>query len=784
MSDLQALMEGAIDAVAIRSANSFTWFGQPSVRLRAAVERALTPKMIREFLVYNLQLQLYSGFYCRGAAVARLPEPAATPQEVGSAHHIRELSKANSGAGFWAAGWQAVEVDGRTVSVLRDGLMLRASLAECQPAAGGQIVPGASVRVRLLKEFRGASPGFYVALGDQELESDPLGLLRFYWNATPKGAVELMRRLTESLNRAAVPFRLKAAKQPEDFTRCDNVVLYLRKTDYAAALSCVEASYSQIASQLQHGIPVFTKFLAPSLALAENPPGSDSFGMHRCRLMADGLVRAHERRQRSLAPRYQAVLERFGEEGISLERPYLNPRSSDQYTFSCRATGRSTVVLAAGPETRHPNYLTAAAAIGNRIVAEAQWHEDRCNWLGFTTPEAGTSDIRAAVSFGALGPELYGGTSGVALFLAELWRSTGDSPTRRTAMAAIRHSLSKLEATPQTDRIGLHTGWSGIAMAAGRMAQIFGQQELQDAALALQTRCSAEEIDDDRFDLLSGRAGAIVAVLALRSVVGGPVVPDCARKWGEQLLQTAVRSQQACSWGSAMLRGRRRLTGFSHGTAGVGSALLELYRASEEERFREAAEGAFEYERQWFDHGAGNWPDFRGDARPASAKSGSIPCSTAWCHGAPGIVLSRLRASNILTDPQLWKEIEVGVGSTYRATQLWASSEAANYSLCHGLAGNAEVLISAADALGATFEPASRLAEEIAAIGIHQYLEPGKVWPCGVAGGENHSLMLGLAGIGYFYLRMNDRAVPSLLLLHGDSFCRGKAQLKKSVGTT
>ena len=47
---------------------------------------------------------------------------------------------------------------------------------------------------------------------------------------------------------------------------------------------------------------------------------------------------------------------------------------------------------------------------------------------------------------------------------------------------------------------------------------------------------------------------------------------------------------------------------------------------------------------------------------------------------------------------------------------------------------------------------------------FHQNRNP---WPCGVmSGGETPNLMLGTAGIGYFYLRLYDAAaVPSVLLL-------------------
>jgi lantibiotic modifying enzyme len=38
-------------------------------------------------------------------------------------------------------------------------------------------------------------------------------------------------------------------------------------------------------------------------------------------------------------------------------------------------------------------------------------------------------------------------------------------------------------------------------------------------------------------------------------------------------------------------------------------------------------------------------------------------------------------------------------------------------------------------------------------------------WPCGTFEGETTSLFLGLAGIGLFYLRLDDPAVDSVLLV-------------------
>ena len=90
-------------------------------------------------------------------------------------------------------------------------------------------------------------------------------------------------------------------------------------------------------------------------------------------------------------------------------------------------------------------------------------------------------------------------------------------------------------------------------------------------------------------------------------------------------------------------------------------------------------------------------------------------------------------------------------------------SGADGYSLCHGLGGNAELFITAADTLGD--ERYRAVAEAVGDRGIHAIHLNRNPWPCGVmSGGETPNLMLGIAGIGYFYLRLYDSAaVPPVL---------------------
>ena len=87
-----------------------------------------------------------------------------------------------------------------------------------------------------------------------------------------------------------------------------------------------------------------------------------------------------------------------------------------------------------------------------------------------------------------------------------------------------------------------------------------------------------------------------------------------------------------------------------------------------------------------------------------------------------------------------------------------------NYSLCHGLGGNCEALIYGARVLGRP-ELFAR-AEEVALSGIQKYEEQKLPWPCGGPGAaECAGLMMGLAGISYYYLRMaQPETTPSVLI--------------------
>ena len=406
-------------------------------------------------------------------------------------------------------------------------------------------------------------------------------------------------------------------------------------------------------------------------------------------------------------------------------------------------------------------FLGAADRLGARLCRDAIWAGERCNWVGAAMEFDGGSWV---VAQRAGGPDLYGGTSGIALFLARLAHLTGERVYRLVARGAIRQALSRLDAFPPSARLALYAGAGGVAYVLVQVAELLADTTLGAEAEALVAELARADAAQAGLDVTSGAAGAIPLLLGLRRRWPDLGLLELAVRLGDHLLAAAHRGDAGWSWDTIGTPGQRDLTGFSHGTAGIGWALLELDRVVALGRFRRAAEQAFRYERHWYNAEQENWPDFRGvPAAPGDAGRAAV-CALAWCHGAPGIGLSRLRAYQLLGDDACRAEAEAALRTTARMLERALAGGQDGFSLCHGLAGNAELLLCAAAILADGRQ--RDLAERLGRYGIQRYLEPHQPWPCGVlGGGETPGLLLGLAGIGHFYLRLAVPATPSVLLI-------------------
>jgi lantibiotic modifying enzyme len=400
-------------------------------------------------------------------------------------------------------------------------------------------------------------------------------------------------------------------------------------------------------------------------------------------------------------------------------------------------------------------FLDAAVRIGERLCAEALHDGNRCTWFGGSMEPVGGEWIGTRRTFGG---DIYAGTAGAALFLAQLHRFAPSEKVRATALAALEQALDRAERDASLSPGALYTGAFGIGFAAAEGGATLDAETMAQRGVALAHR-HAEAVDPQMFDVVGGTAGRIGALIRLHERFGESWMLDAAVAAGRHLVATADRSVYGWSWGYGTSKFLlRNLTGYSHGAAGVALALLELYRITSEEEFRTAAAEAFRYERSCYSPQQRNWPDFR--RTPEQTMNDPLSYGYAWCHGAPGIGMSRLQAFRITRKEDVRQEAILAMESTRAAIE--PSAFAGAFGLCHGTAGNGELFLQAFEILND--EKALAFAESLARGGIERFSDGP--WPCGLfeAAGEAPGLMVGIAGVGYFFLRLHGRQrVPSML---------------------
>jgi len=276
----------------------------------------------------SLEADLYTRFYCRP-----ITAPRGSADPLASRDHVTALSEANCGTGAWESGWRIVEVRSLDkIAVRKDKVVFWVNRAGLKTASRS-LLPGIFCRVRVEKEMRHLSPGFYFAIGN----GDPIttkdregALLRLYWNLRAEAAVKYMASATRLFNESRVPFRTKVLSDPRSYSRADAGVLYVEQRATSRIVPTIRRLYELIKEGLRDDVPMFTKKLAPGLGLAEDPGSGLSFGQSRCTLVAQGLwsifVKGETGNQRVL--RIAHALE---EGGVNPTASYLSNSLVDSY---------------------------------------------------------------------------------------------------------------------------------------------------------------------------------------------------------------------------------------------------------------------------------------------------------------------------------------------------------------------------------------------------------------------------------------------------------------------
>jgi len=356
---------------------------------------------------------------------------------------------------------------------------------------------------------------------------------------------------------------------------------------------------------------------------------------------------------------------------------------------------------------------------------------------------------------------MFLGRVGEAYFFACLYAATKERAFERAALQAshaVRVGLQRREyAAHLVGEIGIGLiGAGSIVYALVRISQLLARPEL-----ILQARTLAQAItpsvvaEDAKLDVYWGAASAIPSLLVLHAV-GCADALDRAVDCGEHLLvhRGIDTMTKRLVWTTV---GPCPMVGFAHGSAGIAAALLRLYRETGERRFYEAAFEAIEFERQLYCHETLDWP-------VGSQQMARLASSVSWCHGAPGIVLSRLAALDVAREED---QSAIVLDLDRALTGTIGARRALNDGLCCGSFGRVDILLEAGLRLHnqSLIDVARRLAEAHAqrahACG---FVLPPPRGPGGRA--RDIGLWQGSAGVGYAMLRVaRPDLVPCVLSL-------------------
>jgi len=405
-------------------------------------------------------------------------------------------------------------------------------------------------------------------------------------------------------------------------------------------------------------------------------------------------------------------------------------------------------------------YLEAAASIGRELAATAGPAQGR--WVGdclVGKKSGGHQVIRQDV-----GPDLYGGSAGIGMVLAHLAGPAGAVELAITARTALRSALIEgKQLARNSDQLALYSGASGIALACDAGARALGDDELRADAevLACQVSGSAGMAGNDDVDLIAGRAGILIALLALGATRPSKPFLRLVGALAEQIIQRSTSGW----WGRAQSDPSGiSLCGLGHGASGIAWALLAAGKHLGSEDFELAGEEFLKFEEGQFDLSHGSWPDLR----PRQSDPTAPPAwMDAWCHGALGIGALRWHLWQNARRPRDLAWATASLWSARRlVVQVAAFDGVSDMTLCHGLAGSAELMLLAFEATG--LEEHLRAARRVGDFILQLRNRNGGRWTAGLPGGEDvPGLMLGRAGLAALFLRLHDPSAMESPMLPG-----------------
>lgn len=305
---------------------------------------------------------------------------------------------------------------------------------------------------------------------------------------------------------------------------------------------------------------------------------------------------------------------------------------------------------------------------------------------------------------------LYCGLSGMLLLFYQL--DSAEAPEEKSEeIHSIFQALKRQmfhytdagcvsQANLQSKNTGAYEGESSILYVYLALYSMSGENSYLDYAVKHAGIVCGLLDEDVKYDLLYGNAGAAQVLLYMFELTKDDTYLRMAERAVTILAGAAQKQDAGIGWITD--RNMPPLGGMAHGNAGILMPVMQLWKLTGKSEYERLAEEIWQYENSLYDSELKNWTDIRGiDAASVPGEVGTV----AWCHGAAGILLSRLFCCSLLSEvrpfcrdmgdgeemAEKWqKRLRKEIKNAYQTSvQYWARE---SWSLCHGICGNLWIL--------------------------------------------------------------------------------------------
>lgn len=315
--------------------------------------------------------------------------------------------------------------------------------------------------------------------------------------------------------------------------------------------------------------------------------------------------------------------------------------------------------------------IQAAIAYGDQLLDSTIHGEDESYppaWIGTLVTSSDSKLWRP----GNLTYDLYGGISGIALFLSSLGKVSGLSRFTDVAASVLRplSGLLREDVLSQPGySVGGYGGASGILYAVVRHAQDVGDSHLLAETFTRLATLRGMIAADEQLDIIGGSAGVLALATRMMSLADTPEQHQIATITAETARDRLFARHPTLAADAEAEPDVH--SGYGHGIAGL---LPGLARLGDDAALTAALAGIH----AMFDSDVRDWSRSRSDGRQ----------SFGWCHGSPGILGALLQVVD--ARPDLREQVRPGIEAAIVSTVEHGFGN--NITYCHGDLGNLESL--------------------------------------------------------------------------------------------